>query len=381
MKKHSKRETKKQQQALAMAAWLEELSGYPAESLVIGIDLGDRRSTFCIRRREVQEVLLEGEVANTPAGFRESFEKLARQRIVLETGTHSRWVAQLLRRIGHEVVVGDARKLKLITHNDSKSDKVDARLLSKLGCLGVDWLHPVYQRSEEVQADLALIKAREALVETRTKLVNLLRGMAKSFGCRLPACDAHRFLQRAAAGIPEALQMKVGGLLAVLAELEEQIYAYDCLVEHVSQTKYQQATSRVRQVKGVGPLTGLAYVLTIEDPERFKHSRDVGPYLGLVPRKRQSGKRDPQCGITRAGDELLRKLLVNCGHHLLGPFGVEGDLRQWGLGLIADFEQAGQSGGRKRAAAAVARKLAVLMHRLWVSGEQFEPIRKGPLAA
>ena len=137
----------------------------------------------------------------------------------------------------------------------------------------------------------------------------------------------------------------------------------------------------MRQIKGVGPLTALTFVLTIEDPARFKHSRDVGPYLGLVPRRRQSGKRDPQCGITRIGDVLLRKLLVNCAHHLLGPFGGEGELRQWGLGLMADFAQAGQSGGRKRAAAAVARKLAVLMHRLWVSGEPFEPARNANKSA
>jgi transposase len=374
MKKHSKRETKKQQQAMALAAWLQELSTYPAESLVVGIDLGDRKSRFCIRGREVQEVLLEGEVASTPAAFSEMFENLARQRIVVETGTHSRWVAHVLQRLGQEVIVGNARKLKLITQNDSKSDKVDARLLSKLGCLGVEWLHPVYQRSAENQADLAVIKAREALVEMRTKLVNQLRGLVKSFGSRLPSCDAERFLQVAASEIPAALRPAAGGLLAVLAELDEQIYGYECQIEHLSQTKYQEQTSRLRQVKGVGPLTALTYALTIEDPERFKRSRDVGPYLGLVPKKKQSGKRDPQYGITKAGDELLRKLLVSCAHFILGRFGPDSDLRRWGLELITNFEKAGQQGGRKRAAAAVARKLSVMLHRLWVSGEKYEPL-------
>jgi transposase len=284
-------------------------------------------------------------------------------------------MASLLELLGHEVIVGNARKLKLITENNQKSDKVDPRLLSKLACVSVDWLHPVYQRRQETHNDLLLVRSREALVEVRTALVNHARGIVKSFGCRLAKCDTAGFVEVAQAGIPDALRPALSGVLESLDEINEQIYAYDRQIEHLCQTKYQE-TRWLRQVSGVGPLTALTYLLTIEDAQRFERSRDVGAYLGLAPAKRQSGKRDPQLGITKAGDELVRKLLVNCAHHILGPRGQDSDLRQWGLALVQAGQKAGKKGARKRAAAAVARKLAVLMHRLWVSQQEYDPLRQ-----
>jgi len=284
-------------------------------------------------------------------------------------------VARLLELMGHEVIVGNARKLKLITQNDQKSDQVDPRLLSKLGCVSVDWLYPVYQRRQEAQCDLGLVRSREALVEGRTALINHVRGTVKSFGCRLEKCDAERFVEVAQAGIPEALRGALSGVLASLAEINEQIYGYDRQIAHLCQTKYGE-TKWLTQVKGVGAITALAFRLTIDDEQRFERSRDVGPYLGLVPRKKQSGQRDPELGITKAGDELVRKLLVNCAQHILGWRGQDSDLRRWGRKLMAAGQEAGQKGARKRAAAAVARKLAVLLHRLWVSQQAYEPLRE-----
>ena len=276
--------------------------------------------------------------------------------------------------IGHEVIVANARKLKLITENNQKSDSVDPRLLSKLGCLNASWLHPVYQRKQESHNDLLLVRSREALVEARTALINHVRGCVKAFGCRIRQCDADRFVEVAQAEVPEALRSTLCGVLASLAEMNEQIYAYECQIEHLCQTKYRE-TSWLRQVSGVGAITALAFRLTIDDAERFQRSRDVGSYLGLVPASRQSGKRDPQLGITKAGDELVRKLLVNCAHHILGPRGQDSDLQRWGRNLLQAGQKAGKKGARQRAAAAVARKLAVVLHRLWVTKQEYDPLR------
>jgi transposase len=172
-------------------------------------------------------------------------------------------------------------------------------------------------------------------------------------------------------GAAAGVERRAGGL----DEINEQIYRADCQIRHLCNTKYQEATKYLEQISGVGPLTSLAFVLTIEDKDRFERSRDVGPYLGLIPKKRQSGERDPHLGITKAGDEMLRKLLVNCAHHILGQNGQDSDLRRWGLQLVRTAERKGTKGARKLGAAAVARKLAVLMHRLWVTGAEYKPLR------
>ena len=379
MEKNSKKPTKRAEQAKVAAAQLSALQQRADNSLVIGIDLGDRTSFYCVRTLD-QEQVATGTIAATVPAMTAFFQGIKRQRVVIETGTHSRWVAQLLDLLGQEVIVGNARKLKLITPNDQKGDRVDAGLLSKLGCVGVEWLYPVYRRSEGVQRTLTLVRAREALVETRTGLINQVRGQVKSFGCRISACTAERFVEVAQKELPEALCEALGGVLEILEELEDRLYRYDCQVKHACEQTYPQ-TKWLLQIAGVGPLTALTYVLTIEDPGRFENSRDVGSYLGLVAKRRQSGKRDPQLGITKTGDEMLRKLLVNCAHHILGHVGADSDLRRWGLNLVARGQKAGQQGARKRAAAAVARKLAVVMHRLWVDERKYEPLRNSQTMA
>lgn len=160
----------------------------------------------------------------------------------------------------------------------------------------------------------------------------------------------------------------------VLNEINEQILGYDCQIKHFCEIKYKEATQCLLQVPGAGPLTSLTYVLTIEDKDRFEKSRDVGPYLGLVAKKRQSGNSDPRPGISKAGDEMLRKLLVNCAHHILGVHDADSDLRRWGLELVRGAQRKGIQGARKLAAAA--RKLAVLLHVLWAKGAKYEPLRK-----
>src|SRR2546430_5013729 len=216
---------------------------------------------------------------------------------------------------------------------------------------------------------------RSALVDARTALINHVRGSVKSYGSRVVKCGAERFVEVARGALPEALKPALSGVLATLEEINEQIYSYDCQIEHLCDTKYKEAAKCLLQVNGVGPVTTLTYVLTIEDKDRFEQSRDVGPYLGLVPKKRQSGQRDPQLGISKAGDEMLSKLLVNCAHHLFWAKGQGRDVRRWGFELVRAVARKGKKGARKLAAAAVARKLAVLLHRLWGTGAAYEPLR------
>jgi transposase len=244
--------------------------------MCIGIDVGDRGSAYCVREMVSQKIVAEGVVATTPTALLDHFRELKAQRIVLETGTHSRWMTELLRLMGQEVIVGNSRKLKLITENTQKSDTVDARLLSKLGCVSADWLHPVYQRAQETHNDLLVVRARQRLVETRTMLINYVRGVVKSYGCRVKQCDAAAFVKVAHEALPEALRPALSGILETLEEVNEQIYAYECQIEHLCQTKYQEEIERLKQVKGVGSITALAYRLTIEDAERFQRSCFIG---------------------------------------------------------------------------------------------------------
>jgi transposase len=217
---------------------------------------------------------------------------------------------------------------------------------------------------------MALIRSREALVSTRTQLVNHVRGAVKSFGARLPKCPARSFHNKASEHIPEALLPALGPILKTIGSLTERIREYDRKLEEISKESYPE-TDLLRQVEGIGPLTALTFVLTLEDPYRFEKSRSVGAYLGLVPATDQSGDRDPQKRISKEGDEMLRKLLVGSAHYILGPFGSDSDLRRHGQKIASR----GGKNAKKRAAVAVARKLSVLLHSLWVSGEIYEPLR------
>jgi transposase len=216
---------------------------------------------------------------------------------------------------------------------------------------------------------MALIRSRQALVGCRTQLVNHVRGALKSFGARLPKCPARSFHKRATEHIPQALLAALGPVLEQIGSLTERIRQYDRKLETICQERYPE-TELLRQVEGIGPLTALTFVLTLEDPSRFEKSRSVGAYLGLVPATDQSGDSDPQRRISKEGDEMLRRLLVGSAHYILGPFGHDSDLRRHGEKIASR----GGKNSKKRAAVAVARKLCVLLHRLWVSAEVYDPL-------
>ena len=334
-----------------------------------GLDLGDKYSYLCLIDQHSGEIMEEGRLPTTPEAIRRHFASEQPMRIAIETGTHSPWVSRLLEECGHEVLVANARKLRLIYANKRKTDEVDAENLARLARVDPKLLYPLKHRGEDSQAHLAVIRSRQALVGSRTQLVNHVRGAVKSFGARLPKCPARSFHNRAPEHIPEALRPALGPILEQIGSLTERIRDYDRQLETVSEEHYPQ-TQLLRQVEGIGPLTALTFVLTLEDPHRFEKSRSVGAYLGLVPATDRSGDRDPQKRISKEGDEMLRKLLVGSAHYVLGPFGSDSDLRRHGEKIASR----GGKNAKKRAVVAVARKLCVLLHRLWVSGEVYDPL-------
>jgi transposase len=338
--------------------------------MTAGMDLGDKYSHLCLIDTQSGEIMEEGRLRTTPEAFRRRFSSERPLRIAIEAGTHSPWASRVLEECGHEVLVANARKLRLIYSNKRKTDEIDAENLARLARVDPKLLYPLKHRGEESQAHIALIRSREALVSARTQLVNHVRGTVKSFGARLPKGPARSFHNKAAEHIPEALMPALGPILETIGSLTQRIRDYDRKLETISKERYPE-TELLRQVEGIGPLTALTFVLTIEDPYRFEKSRSVGAYLGLVPGKDQSGESDPQKRISKEGDEMLRKLLVSCAHYILGPFGSDSDLRRHGEKIASR----GGKNAKKRAAVAVARKLSVLLHGLWMSAEIYEPLR------
>jgi len=337
--------------------------------LTIGIDLGDRWSEGRVLDSQ-GEVIESFRVRTTEPAMDRQLSRYPQSRVVLEVGTHSPWVSRCVTKHGHEGIVANPRRVRLIAENDSKTDGVDAELLARLGRVDPSLLKPIVHRGAQAQKDRILLQARDGFVRARTQLVNQVRGLAKTLGTRAPSCSTEAFAKRVRSSLPGDLFPGLSTLLDTIEGLTRTIREMDREVERVCETRYPE-TALLRQVKGVGPITALCFVLTIEDPARFSKSRSVGAYLGLRPKHRNSGEQQPQLRITKGGDRLLRRLLVSAAHYILGPFGPDTDLRRCGLRMA---ERGGKS-AKKRSVVAVARRLAVLLHRLWVTGEEYEPLR------
>ena len=336
---------------------------FKERQLTIGVDLGDRWSFYCVLD-ESGKVILEEKLATTPDAMKQTFARIARSRIAMETGTHSPWVSRLLTQLRHEVIVAHAQKVDLITKSTRKDDRHDAKTLARLARIDPELLGPVRHRSAKAQIHLTVIRARAELVSTRTALINGARGLTKSYGERLPKCGTQQISRGFGAGLSAELREVLEPLFREIESLNERIKEYDRRIEKIGKEMYPE-TELLKQVKGVGELIALTYVLTIEDPHRFRKSRDAGCFVGLQPGRRNSGDSEPQMHISKQGDEYLRTLLVQGAHYILGPFGADSDLRRWGQKLA----ERGGKNAKKRAVVAVARKLSVLLHRLWVSGE------------
>lgn len=333
----------------------------------VGLDLGDEFSQLYVLDGDA-ELVEEGRVRMEEGALCSRFRGLAPALVVMEVGTHSPWVSRLLEELGHECLV--ANPASLYRKGRNKSDRIDAEKLARWGRADRDLLEPVRHASAEVQADMAIVQSRRSLIEMRTKLVNRCRGLVKSFGGRLPSCDTAYFEVKARPHIPPELAPAVEPLLETIGGLNGRLKKLDGIIDALVNGKYAAATGTMQQIKGVGPVTALTFVLTVRDPERFVRSRQLGPYLGLTPRQDQSGNIDREHRISKAGNAYLRQLLVQAAHHVLWR-GPDTDLKRWGMAKAAGGKRA-----KRRAVVAVARKLAVLMHALWRSGEVYQPRRE-----
>jgi len=318
--------------------------------VTIGIDLGDRFSHYCVLNAE-GKVIESGRIKTSREAFVDHFKDLPPARMAVEAGTHSAWVSRLLEEFGHEVLVANAREIPTISHSNKKNDNVDAEKLGRYARYDPKLLSPIRHRSQSAQLDLVVIRVRERLVAARTMLINATRGIVKSSGYRLRSCSTESFAKQSRSQIPDVLSEILLPILDQIATLTDQIRGFNQRIEQMAESKYPE-TKVLRGVKGVGPLTAMSFVLTVGDAKRFRKSRDVGCYLGLRPRRSQSGERDPQLGITKAGNRPLRVTLVQCAQYILGPFGPDSALRRWGLMLA----QRGGTNAKKRALVAVARK-------------------------
>jgi transposase len=340
----------------------------------IGCDVGDRYSHLCVL--DAMGVVIErARLRSSRAAFGKWFADKPACLVALEVGGHSRWLSLLLSELGHEVLVANARQVRLIYGGRKKNDRLDAENLARLARLDRKLLAPIKHRGPEAQAQLAVIRSRDTLVKARTELINHVRGVAKAAGFRFPKCTTPVFAKRARPVLPDTLRPAIEPMLTVIETLSAQIKTYDQQISAMAQT--DPVGQLLTTINGVGALTALAFSLTIEDPHRFASSRDVAAYLGLVPKQRQSGDQDPAMRISRAGDPLVRRLLVQCAHHILNR-GPDSDIKRFGLRLL----ERGGPRAKKKAVIAMARKLAVLMHRLWTTGEVYRPLRPAtPIAA
>jgi transposase len=347
---------------------MSSTSSYATE-MTVGLDVGDKYVHACFLDHD-GIIVEESRLTTSAVALRRRFGGEERYRVVLEAGLHSPWISRLLAELGHDVYVANPRRLRAIYLNENKSDRVDAEYLARIGRLDPTLLFPLKHRSAQTQADLALLRSRAMVVKARGMLIQYVRGVVKSAGGRIPHCDARGFARKAALHLPGELESVLSPVVATIAGMDATIRAYDKQIEQMAMERYPE-TELLQQVTGVGAITATTFVLTVEDPTRFPRSRSIGSYLGLRPRQDESGTISRQLRITKAGDEHLRSLLVSCSQYILGHFGPDTDLRRWGLRLA----ERGGKNAKKRAVVAVARKLSVLLLRLWVTGEVYEPLR------
>ena len=335
--------------------------------MTIGIDVGDRFSHYCALD-DAGGVVATGRISTTAGAFELEFASMPRKTIAIEAGMHSPWISRLVTKLGHEVIVANPRKLRLIYENQRKNDRVDAEYLARVAGLDRKLLGAIEHRSELGQSHLSLIRSRDTLVRSRVRLIQHVRAAIKSIGVQVPSYTAHAFHKQIGKVLPELLRDALLPLVETIEQLTARIRELDRRIERLAEDRYPE-TAVLTQVHGVGLLTALAFMLTIEDARRFARSRSVGAWLGLTPGQHDSGESQPQQRITKEGDHYLRRLLVGSAQYILGPFGADCDLRRYGMAIAAR----GGKNARKRAAVAVARKLAVLLHHLWRTLDDYEP--------
>ena len=340
--------------------------------LTAGIDIGDRSSQICVIAEENGEVIVleRTEITTNKVSISRCFSTRSPMVVAMEVGTHSPWMSRIIEECGHEVLIANSRKIKFIYDSDDKTDATDSEKLARVARADPKLLYPIKHRKQDVQSMMSLVRSRDVLVGARTKLINHTRGVIKSHGERLPSCSAERF-HKYLEQIPEGLKPALHPVMESIEGLTLKIGSLEREIQRVSKERFPE-TKNLQQVGGIGPVTALAFILTIEDPYKFSNNRKVGKYLGMIPKLDESGESSPQLKITKAGNKYTRTLLICCAHYIMGRFGPDSDLRRHGMNIAAR----GGKNAKKKAAVAVARKLSVLLLSLWKSGAEYQPFHK-----
>lgn len=348
---------------------MDTLVGWKAKGLaLVGVDLSDKSATWCARD-EAGEIR-RGKMDLTPPQVTQMFLGAPHCRVVMEAGTHHRWVSERLRQLGHEVHVVPADYIRG-SKRRRKNDEHDAQeLMEVAGDIGRRQVPAVWHRPEDWQLDLTTVRLRDAEMRGRTMRVNAVRSAVKPYGQRFKKRDADQFGSNVLAELSGPLCERVAPMLHAISDGTRTIRIFDDHVQAILQRRPE--AELLMQVYGVGPVTAAYLVSLIGDPRRFACSRDVAAALGLVPAQSQSGNSDPQLRISKSGDSMGRRLLVQCAHRVMSDKAPDSALKRWGRKLAGDGKNKAR---KKKAVVAVARKLAVLLHRLWLTGEKYEPLR------
>lgn len=331
----------------------------------VGLDVSQKETAVCVVDQD-GKVLFEGKVPSDPGALARVIAKRApvAELIGFETGAMASWLWHELKRVGLPVVCVDARHAHAVRSvRMNKSDPNDARGLAEL--IRVGWYRAVRVKSDESQAVRSLLVARSRLVSIRRDLENQVRSLLKEVGLLFRRAIGRQFRTRVLDLIDEkhVLRSIVEGLLAVHEKVEEQQTVLDKRVR--KEAKADRTTRRLMSVPGVGVVTALAFRHTIDDPTRFRSAQTVGAYLGLTPRRKQSGETDVNGRISKWGDRLLRTCLFEAASVLLHRTQRWSALKAWGTRLMKRI-------GAKKAKVAVARKIAVILHCIWTDGTEFE---------
>jgi transposase len=331
-----------------------------------GLDVSLEKTHVCVLDRD-GAVVHEAMATSTPEAIMSALAGApACSRVVFETGRMAPMLYHGLAELGVPIACIESRQayqaLKtLATH---KTDRNDARGLAQLARTG--FFKPVHVKSLPAHAVRALIMARKKLVGQRVTLENQIRGLAVVFGVRLPRGLSPAFVEQVirmsdgVAGLSGAMR----GLLAAREAVLGAIAAIDADMKKL--VRASDACRRLMTIPGVGPLTALAFTAAIDDPNRFRRSRDLGAYLGLVPRRYQSGEVDYVGGISKVGDRRVRTLLYEAANVMLTRHKGALKLKEWAISIA-------RRSTMRKARIALARRLAIIMHAMLRDGTEFQP--------
>lgn len=341
------------------------------QKVYVGFDVSEKKiATFAICGEKTSKD--NPEISNDPEAIKQFLKIFPDPKnvcVVMETGTHSLWMSELIRKLGFEVIVAHARDLALIYGTDKKNDKLDAEKLARLAQADKKLLHPVEHMTMERRTDLMVVKSRDLVVRQRVQTINAIRGFLRSCGCKMiEAGYTADSIKKCCSALPAEVKPAIIPLLQHICYCDRIIKDYDRQIRKLCQ-KYHE-TDILRQIPGVGELTALAFVLIIGNPRRFKNAQRLCAYLGLVPKQDQSGDTDKQLGITKQGNKLGRRLLIQASHYIMGPFGKDCKLRSFGLRI----QSRGGNSAKMKSFVAVARKLVTVMFALWMNpGVPYDP--------